>query len=414
MTDAVLWQDRIIKLDRKPASQFQAHPNNWRKHPMRQRSAVRGSLDSLGWVDVVIENQRTGHVIDGHERIWNALKNEDAEVPYILVDLDEAEEAQALLSLDAIAAMAQTDAEQVDALLRQVQTDNEQVMEFLADFAQESGLDWGQEEQQEAPEAQTDRAEELRQKWGTETGQLWVIPSKHGGIHKLICGDCTDAEVVARVMGGEKADMTFIDPPFNALKSWNKDEAHSETRLDPAGWFANDNLEWNEYWGFIDKLFSNALQGHSVYVCCDFRIYPGIKPAIESKGYKTKHCIVWKKNVWGLGKRYRFQHEFIVYATYKDAPFYGGRDQSDVWELDIVKTTDHKTPKPPELPEKAIANSSQKGDVVFDGCVGHGTTLIACERLARRCRAIEISPAYIAVTLERAAAMGLEPQLVKA
>ena len=134
------WQNRIKGLDKKPASQFTAHPLNWRKHPMRQRKAVKGSLDSLGWVDVVIENVTTGNVIDGHERIWNALQNGDADVPYIQVELTVEEEAQALLSLDSIAALAQTDADKVDELLRMVNTDNENVMEFLMDFAEEIGI----------------------------------------------------------------------------------------------------------------------------------------------------------------------------------------------------------------------------------------------------------------------------------
>jgi DNA modification methylase len=263
---------------------------------------------------------------------------------------------------------------------------------------QKEAESWGFEFEDTTKDAepQIDRAAELLKKWKVKTGDLWQI-----GEHRLICGDCTDAAVVARVMD-VPAEMTFIDPPYNALKSWNKDEAHGETRLDPSKWFENDNMEWDEYWKFIEQLFK-SLQGHSVYVCCDYRIYAGIREKVEQAGYAIKHCIVWKKNVWGLGKRYRFQHEFIVYACKGDAPFYGGRDQSDVWELDIHKTTEHNTPKPSELPARAIANSSADGAVVFDGCCGSGTTLVACENLHRRCRAVEISPAYVAVALERMA-----------
>jgi len=134
------WKNRIVGHGSKPASQFMAHPNNWRRHPARQRAAVKGSLDDLGWVAAVIENVRTGRLVDGHERVWQALDNEDAEVPYIQVDLSEAEEAQALLSLDATAALAETDAEKVDALLREVQTTNPDVQQFLADMAKEAGV----------------------------------------------------------------------------------------------------------------------------------------------------------------------------------------------------------------------------------------------------------------------------------
>jgi hypothetical protein len=117
-----------------------AHPLNWRKHPQRQRSAVKGSLDSLGWVSVVIENTRTGNLVDGHERIWQAMQNGDAEVPFITVDLSPEEEAQALLSLDAIAALAQTDAGKVDELLRMVDSGNEAVQEFLSNLSMDVGL----------------------------------------------------------------------------------------------------------------------------------------------------------------------------------------------------------------------------------------------------------------------------------
>ena len=219
--------------------------------------------------------------------------------------------------------------------------------------------------------------------------------------HRLAVGDCTDEAVVEAVMRGERASLTVTDPPYNALRSWGKDEAKSETRLDPSTWFLNDNMEWDEYWAFIETAF-RSLQGHSVYVCCDYRIYPGMANAVRDAGYSVKHCIVWKKNVWGLGWRYRFQHEFLIYACQEDdAPFYGGRDQSDVWEVPHEKTVDHHTPKPVALFEKAIKNSSEQADVVFDGFVGHGTTIIACERLNRKCRAIEIDPGYCAVAIQR-------------
>jgi hypothetical protein len=140
MSDNTVWKNRIVGHGSKPASQFQAHPHNWRKHPQNQRKAVRGSLDSLGWIATVIENITTGRLIDGHERVWNALQNGDADVPFIQVELTEAEEAQALLSLDAISALAETDREQVNALLEQVNTDNADVMQFLTDFSDSLNL----------------------------------------------------------------------------------------------------------------------------------------------------------------------------------------------------------------------------------------------------------------------------------
>lgn len=247
-------------------------------------------------------------------------------------------------------------------------------------------------------EPQMDRAAELLEKWGVQPGDLWLI-----GDHRLLCADSTVQENVDIVLDGDAPEMSFIDPPYNALKSWKKDEAHGETRLDPSKWFANDNMEWDEYWEFIASLFAGVLLGHSVYVCCDYRIYGTMAEYVEAVDYDLKHCIVWKKNVWGLGKRYRFQHEFIVYACKQDAPFYGDRAQSDVWEIEIAKTTDHNTPKPPELAMKAIVNSSKEGAIILDGCCGYGTTLVACQNTGRVGRGIELEPRYVATTLERMA-----------
>ena len=147
------WKNRIVGHGTKPANQFQANPNNFRTHPQSQRRAVKASLDDLGWVNVVIENSLSGNLIDGHERVWNALKQgEETEVPYIQVELSEAEEAQALLSLDPIAAMAGTEAAKMDELLKQVQTDNADMQEFLSGLAEENGLYFGDEGGPEFPE----------------------------------------------------------------------------------------------------------------------------------------------------------------------------------------------------------------------------------------------------------------------
>lgn len=110
------WKNRIVGQGVKRASEFLAHPDNWRVHPQHQRDAVRGSLDELGWIQQVIENKTTGRLIDGHERIWQALDHDDAEVPYLLVELSEDEERLALATLDPLAALAQTDIVKLKAL----------------------------------------------------------------------------------------------------------------------------------------------------------------------------------------------------------------------------------------------------------------------------------------------------------
>ena len=132
-------QNRIIETGAKPANQFQSNPLNHRKHPMKQRKAVEASLRSIGWIQGVIENQRTGHLIDGHERVWQALQQgEETPVPYVLVDLSEEEERLALAVFDRITGMAEVDAGMLEQLLGQVNTDEAALMSLMEEMAEET------------------------------------------------------------------------------------------------------------------------------------------------------------------------------------------------------------------------------------------------------------------------------------
>jgi DNA modification methylase len=115
---------------------------------------------------------------------------------------------------------------------------------------------------------------------------------------------------------------------------------------------------------------------------------------------------------------YHWRHESILYGWKEGAAHYfiDDRTQDTVWNVDRPKSSrEHPTTKPVAIPVKAITNNTRIGDVVFDGFLGSGTTLIACEQLGRRCRAIEISPGYVAVALQRwADATGKTPTLLHA
>ncbi len=134
------WRNRIVGEGEQPASQFVANPNNWRTHPQSQRDAMRGALNEVGWVQRVIVNRRTGYLIDGHERVWQALQNGDASVPYVEVDLSPEEEAYVLATLDPIGAMAQADAARLDDLVREVQSGEAGVQAMLAELAENTGV----------------------------------------------------------------------------------------------------------------------------------------------------------------------------------------------------------------------------------------------------------------------------------
>lgn len=132
-------RSRIVGFAMKPADQLTANPRNYRTHPQKQRDAVQASLRELGWIGAVVENVRTGLLVDGHERVWQAMQS-GSEVPVLMVDLSEAEEALALATFDPITYMAETDAAALDALLREVNTGEAALQELLAELAEEAGI----------------------------------------------------------------------------------------------------------------------------------------------------------------------------------------------------------------------------------------------------------------------------------
>lgn len=115
------WQNRIIGHGNEPPESLLANPLNWRIHPMAQQEAMSGVLDKVGWVQQIIVNQRTGHVVDGHLRASIAISQGVATVPVVYVDLSEEEEAIILATYDPLGGMAVADREQLEILVRDMQ-----------------------------------------------------------------------------------------------------------------------------------------------------------------------------------------------------------------------------------------------------------------------------------------------------
>lgn len=125
------WKSRIVGLTNDPPESLTAHPRNWHVHPAAQQAALRSVLGELGWITGVLKNDTTGHIIDGHDRVDNAIKTGQATVPVIHVELSEAEENLALATFDPLNSLAQTDQSMLDDLLREATTDDAGLREFL-------------------------------------------------------------------------------------------------------------------------------------------------------------------------------------------------------------------------------------------------------------------------------------------
>lgn len=270
-------------------------------------------------------------------------------------------------------------------------------------------------------EAQIDKAAELQEKWQTSTGQLWRI-----GEHRLLCGDCTDAEAVARVMGGEKASIVFTDPPYGVsvgaknrmLNSFQK-AGRNLTDIE------SDDLKPEELKAMLLPAFVNVRKLAMADDCTVFMTAPQggelgmMMMMMKEAGLPIRHVLIWKKNAptFSMGRLdYDYQHEPILLTWGKrhKRPL-KGQHRTSIWEIDKPRASaEHPTMKPPELYENAYLNNSDKGDIAFEPYAGSGTALIASQNTGRRCRAIEISPNYCAVILQRMqdAFPGIEIELV--
>src|SRR5688572_3577561 len=141
------WKNRIIGLSEKPANQFNFNPLNWRKHPDQQREILRTLLGDVGWVTGVIENVRTGNLIDGHARIEEALRDDPTQlIPYIKVDLSQREEKLVLATLDPVSALAETSVDDLDTLLEQLVAETPDLADLLSDL---HGFEVGEDDEDE-------------------------------------------------------------------------------------------------------------------------------------------------------------------------------------------------------------------------------------------------------------------------
>src|SRR5690606_11357485 len=134
------WRNRIVGAGEEPPDQLLANPRNYRLQPQTQQAALAGVLDEVGWVQQVLVNRRTGHLIDGHLRVSLALRRGEPTVPVLYVDLAPEEEALILATLDPLAAMATHDAEALDALLRELRTGDAAVQAMLTTLAEDAGV----------------------------------------------------------------------------------------------------------------------------------------------------------------------------------------------------------------------------------------------------------------------------------
>lgn len=229
----------------------------------------------------------------------------------------------------------------------------------------------------------------------TSPGDLWIL-----GRHRLLCGDSTNHDHVARLMGEEKASLWLTDPPYNvAYEGKTKDALKIE----------NDSMSDDSFRAFLISAFAAAFDslkpGGAFYIWhADSEGY-NFRGAVFDCKQQVRQCLVWGKNTMVLGRQeYQWKHEPCLYG-WKDGAahnWYADRSQTTVIEFDKpARNGEHPTMKPVGLFAYLITNSTRRGELVLDSFGGSGTTLIAAEQTERRACLMELDPRYCDVIVNR-------------
>jgi DNA modification methylase len=381
-----LWSiDRLRPYERNP-----------RTHSDAQVDQIAASMVEFGWTNPILIDENAG-ILAGHGRLLAARKLGLAEVPVIrFAHLSEAQKRACILADNQIALQAGWD----DALLAEelawlrderfdldlIGFDASELERLLALAGGEAARDAAEDEVPEPPEDPVSRP-----------GDLWVL-----GNHRLLCGDATVLADVERALGGQLADMTWTDPPYNVdYANAPKDKLRGKHRP-----ILNDNLGAG-FEAFLHDACANilAVTKGAVYVCMSSSELHTLQRAFAAAGGKWSTFVIWAKNTFTLGRAdYQRQYEPILYGWKEGSDHYwcGARDPGDVWFVNKPVRNDlHPTMKPVALVERAIRNSSKTRDIVLDPFGGSGSTLIACEKAGRQARLIELDPKYADTIIDR-------------
>ncbi len=227
----------------------------------------------------------------------------------------------------------------------------------------------------------------------TKPGDLWIL-----GNHRLLCGDSTNPQHLQRLMDGQLADLWLTDPPYNV-------DYEGGTGLK----IQNDNMADGEFRQFLCDVYSTANQvlkpGAAFYIWhADSEGY-NFRGAAQDNGWKIRQCLIWLKSSLVMGRQdYQWKHEPCLYGWTEGAAhtWNSDRKQTTILEFDKPKKNgQHPTMKPVDLFQYQIDNSTKPNQLVLDSFGGSGTTIIACERIRRQARLMELDPAYCDVIVQR-------------
>lgn len=363
----------------------------YKNNPRKNDDAVEdvaNSIKEFGFkVPIVID--KNNEIVTGHTRYKASKKLGLEKIPCIIADDLNEEQIKAFrLADNKVSEKAEWD---LDIL-------NDELDDILNIDMSDFGFDLDLEDEEEK-EIIEDEVPEVPEEPKSKLGDIYQL-----GNHRLMCGDSTKLEDVEKLMNGNKADMVFTDPPYNANYSSRVDI----TRRKPWGGILNDKMDYDEFDNFLidlnSTLYTILKDGGSIYECIDWKHYSQIENVFND-AFNQKSTIIWNKNYFGLGTYYRTKYEMILFGCKGEKLniWNGNHNEMDVWDEDREKVNNyvHPTQKPITIPARAIKNSSNEKDNVLDIFGGSGSTLMACEQLNRSCYMMELDPKYVDVIIQR-------------
>jgi len=380
-----------------PIDRLHGDPANARRISDEELDALTRSIEAFGFVQPVVARP-DGTVVGGHQRLIAAHRLGMAEVPAVRVDLSV--EQGRLLGL----ALNRISGEWDEQLLARLVSGLQDAVDLgLSGFDDDELRDllrsMEAREKHERPESfDLDEALESAKEPRTRPGDLWLL-----GEHRLLCGDATKPEDVARVLHGHQAALCFTDPPYNVAMGDHGGQGRGQRKRRIAN-DAMDPIAWEAFVRGFARTILTATDG-AIYLCMSSKELPIVCRVLAEEGGHWSDTLIWAKDRFVLGRAdYQRMYEPLWYGWREGAKhiWNGGRDQDDVWHVDRPSASPlHPTMKPLPLIERAIDNSSEPGALVLDPFMGSGSTLIACERTARISAGIELDPRYCDVIVAR-------------
>lgn len=389
---------------------------NPRRMNEKQAKDLEDSIKEFDFAEPIIVNKHPGReniIVGGHQRWYIAKKLEHQTIPIVYVDLPLEKEKRLNIRLN-----RNLGSWDYGLLAEHYGSDELMGLGFESPEVDKI-FDMKDDDDDFDADAEAAKIKDPKAK----LGDVYKL-----GEHRLMCGSSTDSKDMTKLMDGEKADMTFTDPPYNV-------NYHGRGKTTSRG-IENDNMSSDDFRKFLNEAFAlmafHMKPEAGLYTCYASSTHREFEDAINIAGYQQRQQIIWVKNQASMGwGHYRFKHEPILYCNRKGhkSNFYGDRKQVTEWTehktdaelLDMIKkqiekddkggsTTwrikrsrnyDHPTQKPVQLCRIAIRNSSKRGEIVLDPFAGSGSVLIGAEQLKRRCYTMELDPTFVDVIIMR-------------